>query len=213
MTQRQIIIVATVALIVGLAAGFSAAWLTQEQNINSLNKTLGNQPLVVQNGEVKIQATVNGNMLNSTQLYHAIVYKGGSNANMALFQAEATPESVYNALVSLGATPGNNVQLNSTAGTIVSGTSVDVYVTWNGAPKQYSLSELLTNCTTDFKFGGNLATNTQLGTGCIVCLDSCAVGITSNAAYGWGSGDLFAVNTSLIPPAGTEVTIILVPQV
>lgn len=213
MAKRQIIIIAAITLIIGIAVGFSSAWIIQQGNINTLNSTIGNQALVIQNGEIKIQAKVNGDMLNSTQLYHGVVYKEGKNAAMALFQAEATPESVYNALVSLGATPGNNLQLNSPAGTLVNGTSINVYVTWDGAPKQYTLAEVLTNCTTNIKFGGNLATNTQLDTGCILCLDSCAVGITSNAAYGWSSGNLFAVNTSVLPTAGTTVTIILVPQV
>ena len=35
----------------------------------------------------------------------------------------------------------------------------------------------------DIRFGGNLDNARTFHTGCILCLDSCAVGITSNASY------------------------------
>jgi len=49
-------------------------------------------------------------------------------------------------------------------------------------------------------------------TGCLVCLDSCPVGIASNAAYTYGAIDRrkevsFTGNKDLLPPDGTVVVI------
>lgn len=64
----------------------------------------------------------------------------------------------------------------------------------------------------DIRFGGNLDNARTFHTGCILCLDSCAVGITSNASYPSGTtqGDevRFFGNDKVLPPDGTRVSVI-----
>jgi hypothetical protein len=209
MVNKFIPIVAV--LLIGLIVGFSAGWLVQQQNINSLNTTLSNQDLVVQNGEIHLKATINGKFFTNTT-FHAVAYAQGKNGEMAIFKTAVTPKQFYDALISLGATPGNNVQLTSDNTTVVQGSSVNVYVTWEGASKRYTLAEVINGANVDIKFGGNLENSNNLATGCITCLGSCPVGITSNAAYAYTMPAKFTANSSILPAAGSEVTIIYVPQ-
>jgi hypothetical protein len=75
----------------------------------------------------------------------------------------------------------------------------------------YTLQQLMNDYTGDFVFGGNLATNTSLGTGCEVCIQSCAVGIVSSGTIGWETGVGWTLNSTLVPK-GQAVTIYLKPQ-
>ncbi|MFQ6075408.1 MAG: hypothetical protein ACE5Z5_04650, partial [Candidatus Bathyarchaeia archaeon] len=64
------------------------------------------------------------------------------------------------------------------------------------------------------KFGGNLDFQKNVAmTGCLLCLGSCAAGITSNSAYGWKQWPDFYGNADILPPDGTLVYVIFVPQV
>ena len=202
-----------VFLIVGIAIGFTGGWLLQEQTIISLTNAQNSQAIFVDsaNKEVSIQATVNdAAFVNATM--HGLNWEGGSIADMALFTTAVTPHQLYDALVSLGATPSNNVKLDSAAGTLTTGTHITIYVTWTGAPKKYLLTDLLNNYTLTsgsgtFGFGGNLATNTQVGTGCMACLYSCPIGIVSSNVNGWESSGVWTLNSSMVPH-GQTVTFI-----
>lgn len=198
-----------VVLIVGLAIGFTGGWLLQEQSIISLTNAQNSQALFVDsaNKEVRIIATVNNaGFVNST--VHGLNWEGGGIADMALFNTVVTPHQLYDALVTLGATPSNNVKLDSAAGTLTTGTHITIYVTWTGAPKKYLLTDLLNNYTATsgsgtFGFGGNLATNTNLATGCMACLQACAVGIVSSNTIGWLQGAGWTLNSNLVPHGQT----------
>ncbi len=202
-----------VFLIVGLAIGFSGGWLLQEQTIISLTNARNSQAIYVDsaNHEVVVQATaIPAAFVNATM--HGLNWEGGSLAAEAAFTTVATPTELYDALVSLGAVPSNNVHLDSAAGTLTTGTHITIYVTWTGAPKKYLLTDLLNNYNLTsgagtFGFGGNLATNTQIGTGCMACFFSCAIGIVSSNVNGWESPMMWTLNSALIQP-GQNVTFI-----
>lgn len=200
-----------VVLIVGLAIGFSGGWLLQEQSIVKLTNAESSQAIYVNTAdkEVMIQATVNDvAFVNATM--HGLNWEGGSIADQAAFTTVVTPHQLYDALVSLGATPSNNVLLTSPAGTLTTGPHVTVYVTWGS--NKYLLTQLFNNYTLPsetgtFGFGGNLATNTKVGTGCMCCLFSCAIGIVSSNTNGWESSQMWTLNSNMIPH-GQSVTFI-----
>jgi Fe-S-cluster-containing hydrogenase component 2 len=63
----------------------------------------------------------------------------------------------------------------------------------------------------DVRFGGNLDRSKAKQTGCILCLDTCPVGITSNASHPQGSFDgklvEFKGNKDVLPADGTGVIV------
>src|SRR5213083_2128014 len=59
---------------------------------------------------VEFAATVNAHAFNhnlAMRGYHAVVWKGGRSAGMALLQADVTDTQLLDALEALGAKPGN----------------------------------------------------------------------------------------------------------
>lgn len=63
-------------------------------------------------------------------------------------------------------------------------------VNWAGAQREYDISEVIKSKPDkgfEIRFGGNKERQAKFKTGCILCLDSCAAGITSNARWGWKS--------------------------
>ena len=71
----------------------------------------------------------------------------------------------------------------------------------------------------DFRFGGNITKAYAKNTGCILCTESCPVGITSNAAYGYGVVEhvktlQFFGNPNVLPKDGTicQVTFTLLAE-
>jgi hypothetical protein len=170
-----------------------------------------NQPFYLDsaNKQIVIQATVN-NAAFTNPTVHSIVWDQGKNASIAMFNPTSTPEELYNGLAKLGASPGNIVQLTSAKGTLETGTPIKVYVTWQGAQK-YTLQELIKGYDGTFVFGGNLDTNKSLGTGCEICLQSCAVGIVSSGTIGWLTGVGWTLDPAKVPQ-GQAVTIYIQPQ-
>jgi len=140
---------------------------------------------------IKIYATVNGKYLKEPTR-HGLNYKEGKNGPKALFQTPGKETDVYDALIKLGARPGDNLKVETAKGQTVEGQPLLVTVTWDGAEKEYDITEVVTDSTGKqiaYKFGGNLDAAKQYMTGCMLCLDSCPVGIASNAAHPYGSFD------------------------
>ena len=171
-------------------------------------------PLVVDKEAktVKVYTEVNGKyFVEPTR--HGIVFKDGSNGNKSILKAYANQNDFYNALVEINAKPGNNLQLSST-GVPVEGDKLNVTVTWAGANKELPFGEIVTDSTNrpfDIRFGGNQQNAKDKNTGCILCLDSCPVGITSNAAHptkDFDSGKArFYGNKDVLPQDGTPVIV------
>ena len=151
---------------------------------------------------ITIQAQATG---NSESSIHLLVNADGSNAEMAYFTTEAPTIDFYNALVELGGIPGNNIPVDAESGTIL-GSGLDVAITVDG--EQYGAYDLITPSDPrdmDMRFGGNVALNQEYATGCLLCTESCSVGIASDAAYQYTEPIDF-LPSDVMPEAGTEVT-------
>ena len=140
-------------------------------------------------GTVTVLSQVNGKYFTEGTR-HASVFKDGSNGAKSVFTAYGNQVDFYNALVEIGAEPGNNMTPDNASTTKVEGTPIDLKVTWNGADKEYDVNEVIKDSNGNkiaFKFGGNLERAKAKNTGCLSCLDSCPVGIISNSAYSNGA--------------------------
>ena len=127
----------------------------------------------------------------------------------------ATPKAFYEALKEAGGTPGENMTMDNKETTHVTGSKLDISVNWQGAAKAYSFDEVIVDRNgkkLDMRFGGNLTAAEEKKTGCLVCLDSCPVGIVSNATYTYGAvekrGEVkFKGNASVLPADNTLATV------
>ncbi|MBZ9634739.1 YdjY domain-containing protein [Clostridium sp. FP1] len=175
----------------------------------------GEQVLVVnkEKKEVKILAEVNGKYFTESTR-HGVVFKDGSNGEKSLLRGLANQVDFYNAVESLGAKPGNNVKMaDMTKGVKVQGSKLNVFVTWEGLGKEIPFNDIISSSDQrpmDIRFGGNIENAKTMNTGCILCLDSCAVGITSNASYETGASKTvkFYGEKDVLPKDGTKVTVI-----
>ena len=158
--------------------------------------------------------------------YHAIVWKGGRAKANALFVAHATDLQVHQALLDIGAAPGNNLTLDSwderfapdhaDPNLRVTGSVIEISVQWEGSQKVYDISEILVDAGGggfSFRFGGNLKHIQEWKSGCVACLYSCPGGKVSNASYTIrdyvDEATRFQAREDLLPPDGSEVRLIL----
>lgn len=158
-------------------------------------------PMVVDtvNREVRVfaefQPDVWSGIFKGTSRYHAVVWKKGRAAGEALFRAEVDDRTFYQAMVQLGARPGNSLSeqswsrrndpASSEPDRHAEGTPVFMAVRFAGSPP-VPLDSLLEDPGgrgIDLRFAGNLALIPRWKSGCIVCLYSCPGGKVSNAAY------------------------------
>jgi hypothetical protein len=169
--------------------------------------------------EVIIQAEVNGKYFDSPTR-HGVVYAPGSNGEKSILRGLSSEKKFHGALLEIGATPGNNVTLDDMKaapanGVAVQGSKLDAFVTWEGAGREIPFDDIVKASEerpSDYHFGGNLEAANKNNTGCILCLDSCAVGIISNASYPTGTTQNNVVeffgDSSVLPPDGTRVSVI-----
>jgi len=209
--------------IVALVQAFSLVLITCSLAIASgqLEGLTKANPIMVDQakGTVLLLAEINGKYL-SKPTRHAVVFEGGSNSNKSVFRALVDVEPFHKALVAAGAKAGENMTLQNKEKAHVQGDVLLVTVTWEGAEREYDLDEVITDSNGKplvTRFGGNLATALKKRTGCLVCLDSCPVGIVSNFTYTYGAvekrGEVsFMGNDSVLPPDGSLVVIKLKKQ-
>ncbi len=155
---------------------------------------------------VTIPAVATGNTGESS--IHFLVNQDGGNAGKAHFTTAVTPRELYDALESIGAEHGDNIALDDKGGTI-EGSDIKMTIAFDG--KEFIPSELVAGAdgrTSQPRFGGNIEPNEEMGTGCMFCLESCSLGITSDAAYEYTEPMEFTP-TADMPAAGTEVTFTL----
>lgn len=161
--------------------------------------------------EVRIPAEVNGKYFD-TATRHGVVFKGGSNGEKSILRGLSDEKEFHDALLEIDAQPGNNLDMESKAGSQVDGEKLDVFVTWEGQ-EEIPFNDIVKTSEVkpmDIRFGGNLVRAEKANTGCILCLDSCPVGITSNHTYGTGSSEKvdFFGNKEILPKDGTPVTVV-----
>ena len=179
-------------------------------------------PIVVdkENKEVRYLAQVNG-IYFTEDTRHGIVYKGGSNGDKSVLTGLGDEKEFYQAMIDCGFKAGNNLTADDMAdgsgeGKTIEGDKLEVTIEWDGQDampieKCFKPTKLSAR-TADWRFGGNLDRAKAKNTGCVLCLDSCAVGICSDAA--WPCNTTTATNTtwfngveSVLPADGTLVTV------
>lgn len=145
------------------------------------------QPLRVDReaGMVLIYSEVNANGIKTANPHWGVVSADGSLSEQGILKTYANHLAFHDALVSIGARPGNNLT-EETVGVPVEGDPLIVTATWPGLGKELTLEEVFGDETGkgfEIRFGGNRHMSAEAKTGCVMCLESCWVGITSNARY------------------------------
>jgi len=200
MRLRSIYLLVALVLISVLALGCSGAKESavvdtgdQQERADEAVKEMPTKenPMAVdkENGEIRLYTEVNAKyFVEPTR--HGVIMQGGTYGDKPILTAFTKPADFYNALMDIGAKPGNNVKLDSPPGTIVKGNVIKVTVDVDD--KTYDFSEIVKGepeLGWEPRFGGNLDNSEIKKTGCLLCLDSCAVGIVSNSKYGTKSFD------------------------
>lgn len=211
--MKKILSVLTASLLLGMVA-VGCASKPVEQASSAPAKT-EDKVLVVNKDkkEIKMQAEVNAKYFTESTR-HGVVFKDGSNGEKSVLRGLADQKDFYDALISLGAKPGNNVALDSkNKGVKTEGSKLNVFVTWDGLGKEIPFGDIIKSSDPrpmDVKFGGNIENSKSKNTGCVLCLDSCPVGITSNSSYAYGDSDTvkFYGKQDVLPKDGTKVTVI-----
>jgi hypothetical protein len=211
MKMKKYVVCVAVFLVSALAASLSSpAWAVA-----------GDLPVEVnaEKHEVVMQAEVNGKYFD-TPTRHGVVYRAGSNGEKAVFRALSSEKEFHEALAKIGAVPGNNVKMDDMKagpdnGVSAKGSKLNVFVTWEGSGREIPIDDLVKASEerpSDYRFAGNLEAAKSANTGCVLCLDSCAVGITSNASYPTGTTQNniveFVGDKNILPPDGTRVSVI-----
>lgn len=182
---------------------------------NTLTLTKDNPIKVdVKSKAVTFLASVNGKYFFQPTR-HAAIFTGGKFDDKSVFRSYASPKDFYAGLVQIGLTAGENMTVENKETTFVKGDKLDVTVTWAGAKRAYRLDEVIKDSNGKpivIRFGGNSKNATEKNTGCLICLDSCPIGITSNESYTYGAvekrGEVkFTGIQSVLPPDGTMVEI------
>ncbi len=163
-----------------------------------------------------------------TQLpgHHAVTWKGGRKGDEALFQTYVSDSEFHEAMIELGAKPGNNLtkeaweerdnKKSKAPKMRVEGTPVDVLVYWQGLDDPINLTQALIDQSgkgVQMRFGGHKKLISYWKSGCIVCMQSCPGGKISNhnytlADYADGIG-VFGVNYSKVPKGTTNAVVII----
>ena len=176
-------------------------------------------------GEVIIPAEVNGKYFVSPTK-HALSYYKGGNGEKSIMRALVSEIDYYNALAEIGAVPGNNIKPedmkagSSAEGKSTEGSKLTVFITWEGSNGEIHLDDAVVSEVAngevrplDIRYTGNLEFAKRSHPGCFICLDLCAAGISTNAA--WPTGALnnkevsFHGNSKVLPPDGTRVSVIV----
>lgn len=142
-----------------------------------------------ENKVIKIFAVVNGKYL-SESTRHAVVSESGKFADKSIFRSFVKPADFHQALLDIGATPGNNMNADNAESTLTEGTKLKLTFTWKDQETGKDINEVVKDSNgnpIEIRFSGNLDNANAKNTGCITCLDSCLVGITSNHTYPYGS--------------------------
>lgn len=158
------------------ASGQTASWATGLSPQNPLRLDIGA-------GSVSFLAELNPAMAGEP-LQHFAVFRDGEYADKALLQGFIAPRDLFNALVTLGFKPGENMTMQNWDTTRVAGDALRISVWFEDTPQPMDISQLITDPKgrgIAMRFGGNLKMATKAdASGCLICLFSCPMGIVSN---------------------------------
>ncbi|WP_456059460.1 YdjY domain-containing protein [Brachyspira pilosicoli] len=201
----------------------SANASSNSQLTNSMGSVIlrdeGAEPVIIDadKKEVIIEAIVNGKYFTNPSRHHGIVFEGGKYGDRAVLIGLSDEREVYQALIDIGAVAGNNLKLEeyTKVSKNVDGQQLDVYVTWDGLGKEIPFAEIIKSDDVrdmDIRFGGNFEAAKENRTGCILCLDSCPIAITSDAAYATAELDSKKIDKfireDVLPKDGEKVSVI-----
>jgi len=148
--------------------------------------TLGNSLLVdTSKRVVKLYSKLQLRHLTETTSHWGIGYTGGKFADKFILASPVEPVAFHDALVRVGARAGNSIALDG-YGKFIGGDRLMVSAQWLGLPAPVGLNEIFYDKAGkgfDIRFGGNRAVAAEEKTGCLTCLESCPIGISSNAVY------------------------------
>lgn len=144
-------------------------------------------PLIIdeKGKRVLIYTEVHEMNVHQYNVHWGVVFKDGRFQDRAILRSYANHLDFHDALIKIGAKPGNNLN-KDTIGHFVEGDTLEVKATWPGLGKELFLNEIFEDTTGKgflIKFGGNRKASEEQKTGCITCLESCWISISSNANY------------------------------
>lgn len=207
MKKRVLAILVVASMLFGMSGCTNTTKDSEEQvtNVQTDEKTeTKTDAILINEAEktIEIQAVSTGKTDSSI---HLLVNEDGSNAESSYFTTKVSTKELYDAIVQLGGVPGNNIKLDAADGTILgSGLNVTISVDENDYDV-YDLIEASETRDVDMRFGGNVQLNQEYATGCLMCMESCSLGIVSDAAYEYCEEMEFIPNDNM-PEEGTEVT-------
>jgi hypothetical protein len=145
------------------------------------------KPLIIdeKGKRVLIYTEVHEMNVHLSNAHWGIVFREGKFQDRAILRAYAHHLDFHDALIKIGAKPGNNLT-KDTVGKYVEGDLLDVKATWPGLGKELTLDQIFHDQTGkgfQIKFGGNRKASEEQNTGCITCLESCWTSISSNSNY------------------------------
>ena len=180
--RLKILTVGVVATLIFSWMGHVSATDRDMSPLPSRTESLRVDPI---NKRVLIYTEVNPKSLNQSNPHWGVVFQGGKLKDKAILQAFCTPEEFHDALLQIGAQPGNTLTLSS-SGEFISGDELSVSVLVPDVSQPLGLADIFEDSSGKgfrIRFGGNRQRAAEEQTGCITCLESCPIGITSNAAY------------------------------
>lgn len=144
-------------------------------------------PLTINEKEKKVMiyTEVHGKNVHQYNTHWGVVFKDGKLQDKAILKSYVSPKDFYDALIKIGAKAGDNLN-KDTNNRFVEGDMLDIRATWQDLGKELALSEIFEDTEGKgflIKFGGNRKSSEEHKTGCITCLESCWIAITSNAKY------------------------------
>lgn len=177
-------------------------------------------PLIIDkiNVRVLIYTEVHEMNVHQSNVHWGVVFKDGKFQDRAILRSYANQLDFHDALIKIGAKPGNNLS-KDTIGKYVEGDILDIKATWPGLGKELSLNDIFFDekgKPFTIKFGGNRKASEIQKTGCITCLESCWISISSNANYPQTGGikrflypnSHFKGNANILPEDGKPVILI-----
>ena len=177
------------------------------------------------NGDVTFHCTVNGDWLTGNEAgnvttRHFIVAEDGFNKGKSVLSGLAPARDIYEAMMEAGFEAGkrNEEVFKLAKGeTLSEGEKINITLTWEGQEDPVDINDCLVldngkSPDLEIYFHGNHANFEKNYSGCVTCLDSCYVGLTSNAKYGFldveKNNPNILGNSKVFPEDGTVVQVI-----
>lgn len=134
---------------------------------------------------VLVYTEVNEMNVHQPNVHWGVVFKDGKFQDRAILKSWANHLAFHDGITKIGGKPGNNLT-KDTIGNHVEGDELDITALVPGSGKEFKLGDVFVDLAAkDFKikFGGNRTASEAQNTGCITCLESCWIAVSSNNTY------------------------------